>query len=374
MSAPSSRRRLSLALWLSLALCSLAPVSRLAASGRRPAAPLAADGIHKIKHVVVIMQENRSFDSYFGTYPGADGLPRDAQGNPNACIPDPNAGHCAASYHDPSLTNAGGPHYKNSAQEDIDGGKMDGFVKVDEASGIAHGGDLDTNALGCTATLRPPGCVDVMGYHDQREIPNYWTYAKNFVLQDHMFEPIAPGASSHLFMVSGWSALCPNSPDASSCVSDNTFPDGDGVPVTSNPLLHQITGAAVGILQPADADDLPNSPQPPDFAWTDITYLLYKHHVSWGYYVPRHRARLRERRDDCTPVPQVVSTPEIWNPLPDFATVHQDNQLGNIQTRTTSSPPPRTARCRRSRGWSPAATTPSTRRATSSPARSTSRT
>ena len=32
-------------------------------------------GIHKIKHVVVLMQENRSFDSYFGTFPGADGIP-----------------------------------------------------------------------------------------------------------------------------------------------------------------------------------------------------------------------------------------------------------------------------------------------------------
>jgi phospholipase C len=32
-------------------------------------------GIHKIEHVVVIMQENRSFDSYFGTFPGADGIP-----------------------------------------------------------------------------------------------------------------------------------------------------------------------------------------------------------------------------------------------------------------------------------------------------------
>ncbi len=31
--------------------------------------------IHKIKHVVIIMQENRSFDSYFGTFPGADGIP-----------------------------------------------------------------------------------------------------------------------------------------------------------------------------------------------------------------------------------------------------------------------------------------------------------
>ena len=32
-------------------------------------------GIHKIKHVIVIMQENRSFDHYFGTFPGADGIP-----------------------------------------------------------------------------------------------------------------------------------------------------------------------------------------------------------------------------------------------------------------------------------------------------------
>ena len=46
-----------------------------------------------------------------------------------------------------------------------------------------------------------------MGYHDAREIPNYWTYAQNFVLQDHMFEPNASWSlPAHLFMVSGWSA------------------------------------------------------------------------------------------------------------------------------------------------------------------------
>ena len=38
-----------------------------------------ATGIHKIKHVVVIMQENRSFDQYFGTYPGADGIPANVE-------------------------------------------------------------------------------------------------------------------------------------------------------------------------------------------------------------------------------------------------------------------------------------------------------
>ncbi len=45
-------------------------------------------GIHKIRHVIVIMQENRSFDSYFGTYPGADGIPM-RNGVPTVCVPNP---------------------------------------------------------------------------------------------------------------------------------------------------------------------------------------------------------------------------------------------------------------------------------------------
>jgi len=45
---------------------------------------------------VIIMQENRTFDEYFGTYPGADGFPLDAQGNIAVCIPNPfETGECA---------------------------------------------------------------------------------------------------------------------------------------------------------------------------------------------------------------------------------------------------------------------------------------
>src|ERR1035438_287702 len=44
--------------------------------------------IHKIKHIIVIQQENRSFDSYFGTFPGADGIPM-KNGQPTACVLDP---------------------------------------------------------------------------------------------------------------------------------------------------------------------------------------------------------------------------------------------------------------------------------------------
>lgn len=70
---------------------------------------------------------------------------------------------------------------------DIDGGKMDGFVTSAEQD----------SSRGCSAANPAPSvCLlssppDVMGYHDAREIPNYWTYAEDFILDDHMFEPVA---------------------------------------------------------------------------------------------------------------------------------------------------------------------------------------
>ena len=60
--------------FLTLILVSLFATTILVACGGSPSSIQYGD-IHKIKHVVVIMQENRSFDTYFGTYPGADGIP-----------------------------------------------------------------------------------------------------------------------------------------------------------------------------------------------------------------------------------------------------------------------------------------------------------
>ncbi len=47
----------------------------------------------------MIMQENHSFDNYFGTYPGADGIPM-VSGTPTVCSPNPVRGTCDAPYHD----------------------------------------------------------------------------------------------------------------------------------------------------------------------------------------------------------------------------------------------------------------------------------
>ena len=55
----------------------------------------ASAGLSKIKHVIIFMQENHSFDSYFGMYPGADGIPVDGSGNPTVCVNDPQTGQSA---------------------------------------------------------------------------------------------------------------------------------------------------------------------------------------------------------------------------------------------------------------------------------------
>src|SRR5258708_21833047 len=81
----------------------------------------------KIRHVVVIMQENRSFDHYFGTFPGADGIPMQ-NGIPTVCVNDPKTNQCIKPFHDPNDINRGGPHGSANATEDIAGGKMDGII------------------------------------------------------------------------------------------------------------------------------------------------------------------------------------------------------------------------------------------------------
>src|SRR2546422_1997639 len=139
------------------------------------------NGIHKIQHVVIIMQENRSFDSYFGTFPGADGIPMQ-NGVPTVCVPDPKSSTWVKPHHDPKDRNAGGPHAAKNATADIDGGRMDSFVKEARAA-RRHCANPDIAA--CTND----GGTDVMGYHDARDIPNYCTYAQQFVLQDRMVEP-----------------------------------------------------------------------------------------------------------------------------------------------------------------------------------------
>jgi phospholipase C len=262
--------------------------------------PRAALGIHNIKHVVIIMQENRSFDNYFGTYPGADGIPA------GVCEPDPAHGGCVKPFLDHSDKNIGGPHANQNAIPDIDHGAMDGFVGQSEKGQNCNPSTNNPNCSPCRFSVSE---CDVMGYHDGSDIPNYWTYARDFVLQDHMFEPVlASSQPSHVFMVSEWSAACKNAVDPASCTNDPQPPN----------LVNSY----------------PNLNQTPLYPWTDLTWLLHAAGVSWGYYVFQGPEPDCESDANivCKPGQQSATTPGIWNPLPHFTDVHQDNQVGNVQT------------------------------------------
>jgi phospholipase C len=279
-------------------------VARAAAPLRTMPLATPGVGIHKIRHVVIIMQENRSFDSYFGTYPGADGIPM-RNGVPTVCSLDPRTGRCIKPYHDAADRNAGGPHDHIDALRDIARGAMNGFIRSAERGRTSV----------CRAHFDAPACSyapktpDVMGYHDWRELPNYWTYARRFVLQDRMFESDTSWSMPvHLYMVSGWSAHCTKKGDPMSCrpaVQAPGSPPGEP---------QNTTGAA------------------PDYAWTDLTYLLHRYHVSWGYYVAKgDQPDCADNAMFCAPVPQNAKTPGIWNPLPWFDTVRIDHQLSDIK-------------------------------------------
>jgi phospholipase C len=271
-----------------------------------------AEGIHKIKHVVMIMQENRSLDEYFGTYPGARGIPG------GVCVPDPENGGCVKPFHDPHDENHGGPHGTKAFEGDIDGGLMDGFVGEAETKKKCRGG-TDPECTPCKvqseaeahAAKSAGGCNDVMGYHDAREIPNYWTYAKDFVLQDNLFEAASAWSlTEHLYMVSAWSARCPK---------------GDTKPLDCKNSLAPKAGSKTW--------DGANIPGKATYAWTDITYLMDKAHVSWRYYVTKGDEPDCDDDEEltCEPIKQSAQTPGIWNPLEDFTDVEEDGQQQNIQ-------------------------------------------
>src|SRR5579884_762351 len=238
----------------------------------------------KIQHVIIIMQENRSFDHYLATYPGANGIPRDANGNFTVCNPNPRTGGCDKPYHNASLINVGGPHLHADALGDINGGLMNGFVRRAVDAGITQ--------------------PDVMGYHDRNELPNYWAYADNFVLQDMLFESVSSWSlPAHLYLVSAWSAKCSNATDPSTCTNNI---NGPGQPRSSNA---------------------------PIYGWTDITYLLHKNGVSWAYYVGS--GTQPDCQSGAVSCPKVKQTPDqgsVWNPLPWFQTVVDNGQTSNVQS------------------------------------------
>jgi len=140
-----------------------------------------------IQHLVVLLQENHTFDNYFGTYPGADGLPA------NTSMPidpkNPSAGSVQP-WHIGNSTITDLSHSNTTFKGQYDNGKMDGFVSY--LNSINQNGQLS------------------MGYYNGTDVPYYWNLADNYVLFDHLFSSAADGSfANHMYWVAAVSPVVP---------------------------------------------------------------------------------------------------------------------------------------------------------------------
>jgi phospholipase C len=135
-----------------------------------------------IQHFIVLMQQNHTFDNYFGTFPGADGIP------PYTCMPsnfsDERTNTCVKPFHIENYPVIDMPHNSNVFESDYNGGKMDGFVRSIRSF------NLDGSLA--------------MAYYDYRDISYYWGLAKQYVLFDRYFSSAHAGSvPNRMFWIAG---------------------------------------------------------------------------------------------------------------------------------------------------------------------------
>jgi phospholipase C len=220
-----------------------ATVGQTARNVRGAAAPQARPTQTPIEHLVVIFQENVSFDHYFGTYPRAantSGQPfRAAPGTPkvdnlantpgaggrgtlltNNPNKDAQGNQINPRRYDPAnlddVLTCSQDHDYDDEQKAFDGGAMDAFVT---STGTA---------TGKSGTGRPCDARDVMNYYDGNTATALWNYAQAFAMSDNSFGttfgPSAPGAINLVSGNTGGVGLTINGADT----NGTTVPDGKG--------------------------------------------------------------------------------------------------------------------------------------------------
>ncbi len=230
-----------------------------------------------IKHLVIIFQENVSFDHYFGTYPNALNLPGENPFHAKANTPTINGLGTALLTKNPNLNPANGmaatnpfrlspaqaatndqDHNYTPEQEAYDGGLMDLFPEFTGTTGPPPGAPpiADTKGL-------------VMGYYDGNTVTALWHYAQHFAMSDNSFDtnfgPSTPGAIN---VISG----------QTNGVTDNT--NGSGA-ITAD--------GNGGFSDTGDADpagDVCSTTTGETFSMTgqNIGDLLNEKGVTWGFF------------------------------------------------------------------------------------------
>ena len=202
----------------------------LAARQRVPA------GLGQIEHIVFIVKENRTFDNLFGTFPSVDG----------ATSGTISTGDVIPLGRTPDRTPRDISHSFQSAVLAIDGGGMDQFDLI-------PGGNVDGDYLAYTQ-------------HTEDDIPNYFTYARNFVLADAFFSSLTgPSFPNHLYTVGAQSGGAINNPNSA------------GVWGCDSP-----ESSTVQVMD----DDGSTHPEYPCFDFQTLADSLEAQVISWTYYAP----------------------------------------------------------------------------------------
>ncbi len=200
----------------------------------------AQTGINKINHIVFIVKENRSFDHFFGTFPGANGATQGTVSN----------GSVIQLKHATDMIRDMGHGYSD-AVTGIDGGKMDKFDLV-------YLGNVNGDYLALSQLY-------------QSDIPNYWQYATNFVLSDAMFTSLeGPSFPNHLFTVAATSGTVYTNPN------DPVHPTSPSWGCDSD------VGTTVS-LKDAEGDVTTSYPC---FDFQTVADSLQTAGQSWAYYAP----------------------------------------------------------------------------------------
>ncbi len=219
-----------------------------------PAQAKQAANARKIQHVIIIIQENRSYDDLFATYPGADGTKTGLA----KCSVSPNCpnGTAVVRLKAVKLDNYDLPHSHGNFLTEYDGGKMDGFGEI---------------SLGGTGQYGPAGLYPYQ-YVEPAEIKPYWTMAKQYVLADHMFQSQGSGSfTGHQDLIAGSTSLTPTT-----AVTD--FPDNEIWGCDSPP------GTVTALL--TKTQYLPGGGPFPCYDYKTLRDVMDPAHLSWKYYEP----------------------------------------------------------------------------------------
>ncbi|HEV3090930.1 MAG TPA: alkaline phosphatase family protein [Candidatus Cybelea sp.] len=238
------------------------PGASLPAGARNPAT---ASSPSPIQHVVLMIQENRTFNDFFATFPGADGTTTaNVEAEPN-CSPPIQKGAITLSEANLILPKDLDHRY-SGFKTARDRGKMDGFDKVTFGDGT-------------------PECTYPYMYTDPSQITEYWSLAQQYALAEHMFTVQGSDSfTAHQDLIAGGTIVAPKRAmvDLPTCGGAKCVWGCDAPPGT---LTHLITPNDHELNIRTDPGPFPCSNQ---FSVTYPTMrdLLDAKYVSWKYYVP----------------------------------------------------------------------------------------